>query len=36
MRQIRKEDFKKKNAFLLNDLYGHAPAQKTFPGGYEI
>ena len=29
----REEDFKRNNAFSLNDLYGHTPAQEALPWG---
>ena len=32
----RAEDFKRNNAFSLNDLYGHAPAQEPLPRGQII
>ena len=32
----KEEEFKKNNAFLIYDLYGHAQHKNPCPGGHEI
>ena len=36
MPESREEDFKRTNAFLIYDLYGHALAQEPLPRGHVI